>query len=66
MIRASYKIVTRIDGMGQGIINFHAGNLGYLVRKPNITQVPYIEIVKGHWKPVIFTESDGNLVLFEI
>jgi hypothetical protein len=27
---------------------------------------PYIEIVKGHWKPVIFTDSDGNLVLFEI
>jgi hypothetical protein len=26
----------------------------------------YIEIVKGQWKPVIYTESDGNLVLFEI
>jgi len=26
----------------------------------------YIEIVKGHRKPVIFTESDGDLALFEI
>jgi hypothetical protein len=25
--------------MGQGIIDFHAGDLGYLVRKPNITRV---------------------------
>jgi hypothetical protein len=38
---------------------------GYLDRKPNIIQI-LIEIVKGHWKPVIFIESDGNLVLFEI
>jgi hypothetical protein len=26
----------------------------------------YIEIVKGQWKPVVYIESDGNLVLSEI
>ena len=31
----------------------------------NIKQYRYIEIVKGHWEPVIFNESDENLALFE-
>jgi hypothetical protein len=36
------------------------------INRRNFHALGNAEIVKGQWKPVIYTESDGNLVLFEI
>ena len=52
--------------MGQGIIDFHAGDLGYLVRKPNITRVQIIENIQDlanstDMKGISQDFSDGGL-----
>jgi hypothetical protein len=36
VILMSYKIVTGFDGMDQGINDFNANDLGYVLGRPNI------------------------------
>ena len=60
MIQASYKLVTRIDGMGQGIIDFNANDLGYVLRKPNISPV----VIDGDYAPLDQTTDNTNITTF--
>jgi len=60
-----YGFIPKSTGFSQSNWGFRQVMIPHTI-KPNISRWWFVEIVKGHWKSVIFTESNGYFVLFEI